>query len=29
MRGDMTQSLGTNLCWRAGVMDWQHDPHSK
>jgi hypothetical protein len=25
MRGDMTQSRGTNLCWRTGVMDWQND----
>jgi hypothetical protein len=29
LRGDMTQSLGTNLCWRAGVMDWQYDADSK
>jgi hypothetical protein len=29
MRGDMTQSLGTNLCWRAAVMDWQYDADSK
>jgi hypothetical protein len=29
IRGEMTQSLGTNLCWRAGVMDWQYDPDSK
>ncbi len=25
MRGEMKQGPGTNLCWRAGVTDWQSD----
>jgi hypothetical protein len=25
VRGEMVQGLGRNLCWRAGVMDWQYD----
>jgi hypothetical protein len=25
IRGDMEQSLGVNLCWRAGAMEWQRD----
>ena len=26
---EMKQTLGTNLCWRAGTMDWQHDSGAK
>ena len=29
VRGEMKQTLGTNLCWRAGTMDWQHDSDAK
>jgi hypothetical protein len=29
VRGGMKQSLGTNLCWRAGTMNWQHDGDAK
>ena len=29
LRGDMTQAAGTNLCWRAGIMEWQGDADSK
>jgi hypothetical protein len=29
VRGEMTQSRGTNLCWRAGLMDWQRDGDSQ
>ena len=29
VRGEMQQGLGTNLCWRAGIMDWQRDDNAK
>jgi len=29
VRGDLRQGLGTNLYWRASVMDWQRDDGAK
>jgi hypothetical protein len=29
VRGAMTQGPGSNLCWRAGTMDWQPGDYSK